>query len=51
MLTLCLVAPHASFLHPDLPMDAIPRESIEVRALVFTYPVGVQSPHTELASG
>lgn len=33
-------APHASFMHPDVPVDAIPRESIEVRALVFTYPVG-----------
>lgn len=48
---MCLVAPHASFLHPKVPVDAIPRESIEVRALVFTYPIGVQSPDTELASG
>lgn len=46
-----LVAPHASFLHPAVPMDATPRESIEVRALVFTYgPVGMQPPHAELAS-
>ncbi|KAL9609701.1 MAG: hypothetical protein Q9167_005551 [Letrouitia subvulpina] len=32
-----IVAPHASFLHPDATADATPRESIEVRALVFTY--------------
>ncbi|KAH8596649.1 methyltransferase CmcJ [Bisporella sp. PMI_857] len=30
-------APHASFLHPNCPKDATPRQSIEVRALVFTY--------------
>jgi hypothetical protein len=32
------VAPHASFRHPDCPEVFQPRESIEVRALVFTYP-------------
>jgi hypothetical protein len=31
------VAPHASFRHPDCPKVFQPRESIEVRALVFTY--------------
>ncbi|KAL8834254.1 MAG: hypothetical protein Q9170_003841 [Blastenia crenularia] len=31
-------APHASFLHPNTDADVIPRESIEVRAFVFTYP-------------
>jgi len=30
--------PHASFQHQDIPCDSLPRESIEVRALVFTYP-------------
>lgn len=29
-------APHASFLHPYAKTTAQPRESIEVRALVFT---------------
>ncbi|KIW66777.1 hypothetical protein PV04_06072 [Phialophora macrospora] len=31
-------APHASFLDPDIPEAFTPRQSIEVRALVFTYP-------------
>lgn len=31
-------APHASFLHPNLDVDAIPRRSIEVRAFIFTFP-------------
>ncbi|KAL8722296.1 MAG: hypothetical protein Q9225_001201 [Loekoesia sp. 1 TL-2023] len=31
-------APHASFLHPNVGANATPRESIEVRAFVFTYP-------------
>ncbi|MCJ1393440.1 hypothetical protein MMC18_006315 [Xylographa bjoerkii] len=31
-------APHASFHHPEAAIDAAPRESIEVRAFVFTYP-------------
>ncbi|KIY02876.1 uncharacterized protein Z520_01341 [Fonsecaea multimorphosa CBS 102226] len=35
-------APHASFLDPAVPPAFIPRQSIEVRALVFTYP-----PHHE----
>jgi hypothetical protein len=28
--------PHVSFKHPSCPGDALPRKSIEVRALVFT---------------
>lgn len=31
-------APHGSFLHPHGGEAAVPRQSIEVRALVFTYP-------------
>jgi len=31
-------APHASFQHPNPPNNGHPRESIEVRAFVFTYP-------------
>ncbi|KAH8746035.1 methyltransferase CmcJ [Hyaloscypha finlandica] len=30
-------APHASFQHPNPPKERVPRESIEVRAIVFTY--------------
>lgn len=36
-------APHASFLHPDATATTQPRESIEVRALVFTSPGGKTS--------
>jgi hypothetical protein len=31
-------APHTSFRHPACPINAIPRKSVEVRALVFTFP-------------
>lgn len=34
------VAPHASFNHPSCPEIFVERESIEVRALVFTYAKG-----------
>ncbi|KAL9120122.1 MAG: hypothetical protein Q9187_003326 [Circinaria calcarea] len=37
-------APHASFLHPDAKADRPPRESIEVRAFVFTYPKDMKLP-------
>lgn len=29
--------PHSSFYQSNIPVDALPRESIELRALVFTY--------------
>lgn len=29
--------PHAAFHHTDVPENTPPRESVEVRALVFTY--------------
>jgi hypothetical protein len=35
---LVAVAPHASFSHPGCPEKFQPRESIEARALVFSYP-------------
>ena len=35
---MALVAPHASFLHPDATTQTKARESIEVRAFVFTNP-------------
>ena len=38
-------APHASFLNPEASFNAEPRESIEVRALVFTYPK--EKPYTQ----
>jgi len=30
--------PHSSFNQSDIPVDALPRESIELRVIVFTYP-------------
>jgi hypothetical protein len=38
LLTLSLVCPHASFKHKVQPEGILPRESVEVRALVFTNP-------------
>ncbi|EXJ74854.1 uncharacterized protein A1O5_01550 [Cladophialophora psammophila CBS 110553] len=40
-------APHASFLDPAIPPLFIPRQSIEVRALVFTYPPNLESKSLE----
>jgi hypothetical protein len=34
-LTLISVCPHVSFRHVDTPKSALPRQSIEVRAMVF----------------
>jgi len=38
--------PHTSFKHPNSPAHCPPRESIEVRALVFNYPPGILPPHS-----
>lgn len=35
LLTLISVCPHVSFRHVDTPKSALPRQSIEVRAMVF----------------
>jgi hypothetical protein len=37
-INILLGAPHAAFQHPSPPSDVQPRESIEIRALVFTHP-------------
>lgn len=34
----CTDCLHTSFSHTEIPAGAVPRESIEVRALIFTYP-------------